>query len=82
MAVKFEVVAKTGTYTNHAGEEKSSWLKCGAVFEGDSGQLSLKIDAVPVGSDWNGWFSLFPPKPKGERQASAPDSFSGKDLPF
>lgn len=60
MPVKYEIVAKTGSYTDSAGEEKARWTKCGVILKTDKG-LSMKLDAVPVG-DWNGWFSLFPPK--------------------
>lgn len=60
MAIKFDVMAKTGTYTDKEGNEKSRWQKCGVVFEGDKG-WSLKLEAIPVG-EWNGWFSLFEPK--------------------
>lgn len=58
--VKYEVIAKTGTYTTKAGEEKNRWMKCGVVMETARG-LSLKLEAVPLGSD--GWFILSEPKP-------------------
>lgn len=41
------------------GQEKTRWIRCGAVFGGDKG-FSLKLDCVPV--NCTGWFSLFPPK--------------------
>lgn len=61
--VKYEVIAKTGTYTNKNGEEKNSWMKCGVVMETQRG-LSLKLEAMPVNSD--GWFILSEPKKKEE----------------
>ena len=63
MAVlKYEVKAKNGTYKDRNGEEKTKWHQMGVCFENDKGQLSLKIDSIPVGFD--GWVSLFEPKPK------------------
>lgn len=44
--------------------EKVRWLKVGAVFEKD-GRLSMKLDSIPAG-EWNGWLSLFEPKPKDD----------------
>jgi hypothetical protein len=86
MPVKYEVTAKLGTYTDHQGNEKSRWQKCGIVFENDRGNLSLKLEAVPVGSEWEGWFSLFEPKPREQkRQPQAqqnPNDFEDSDLPF
>ncbi len=64
--VVYEVCAKTGTYTDSQGQEKNRWQKCGIVLQGDKG-LSLKLEAVPVG-EWNGWFSLFEPKPRDDEQ--------------
>jgi hypothetical protein len=54
----------------------------GVCFESDKG-LSLKIDNIPVG--WDGWVSMFPPKPK--EQSSNQDPFAGlinakDDIPF
>jgi hypothetical protein len=59
--VKYEVIAKTGTYTNKNGEEKNRWQKCGVVMETSKG-LTLKMEMMPFGSD--GWFILSEPKPK------------------
>lgn len=56
--------------------DKVHWLKCGAVFEKD-GRFSLKLDCIPTG-EWNGWFSLFPPKEK-EHATTPAEAF---DDPF
>ena len=58
---KYDVSARIGSYTDAQGNEKGRWLTCGAVFETEKG-LSMKLEAVPVGSEWNGFFSLFAPK--------------------
>lgn len=71
MKVKFEALAKAGTYTNSQGTEKTKWHKCGVVFENDRG-MSIKLDSLPINFD--GWISLFPP-----REAEKP---AGKSAPF
>ncbi len=60
--VRYEVKAKNGTYKDRNGEEKARWHNMGVCFQSDQGHLSLKIDSIPV--NWDGWVSLFEPKPK------------------
>lgn len=62
MRKKYDAVATIGTYRNKAGEEKKRYVTCGAVFEGDDGRLSLKLDAVPTSPDWSGWVAFYEPK--------------------
>lgn len=62
MPKKYDAAVKTGEYTDRNGEQKARWLNVGAVFENDRGQLSLKLEAVPVGDGWNGWVSFFEPR--------------------
>jgi hypothetical protein len=71
----YDAVATVGTYKNHAGEEKKRFVKIGTVFENDQGQMSLKLDSIPVGQDWSGWANFYEPKdepaqrPQPQRQA-------------
>jgi len=65
MAKKYDLVAITGTYTDGQGNEKKRYMTCGAVFEKD-GKFSLKLEGLPVGGDWNGWFGLFDPKERNQ----------------
>lgn len=59
----YDVSAVTGTYRDpRTGEDKNVWKRIGAVFENEKG-LSIKLDTIPVG-EWNGWATLFPPKPQ------------------
>lgn len=81
--VEYEVMAKTGTYRDSDGNEKNRWLKCGVVLRSEKG-LSLKLEAVPVG-EFNGFFSLFEPKPREgrsqpERQPRQKPSSSFDDM--
>lgn len=54
-----EVVATVGSYKDAEGNEKKRYQNCGSAFTGDDGRISIKLDAVPVGPEWSGWFSLF-----------------------
>ncbi len=80
---RYDVVAVTGTYTDRQGNERRRYLNCGAVFETEKG-LSLKLEAIPVGSE--GWFMLFEPRPQdreesSRRQETADEEFQD-DIPF
>jgi len=82
MAVlKYEVKTKNGTYKDRNGEEKTKWHQMGVCFENDKGQLSMKIDSIPVGFD--GWVSLFEPKPKENVQNITQNTAQiADDIPF
>ena len=82
MAVlKYEVKTKNGTYKDRNGEEKTKWHQMGVCFENDKGQLSIKIDSIPVGFD--GWVSLFEPKPKENVQNITQNTAQiSDDIPF
>jgi len=62
MGIKYEILAKTGTYTDKNGQEKNRWSKCGVVMDTKSGGMAMKLEVVPVGGD--GWFTLAEPKPR------------------
>lgn len=81
--IRYEVKAKNGTYKDRNGEEKTRWHHMGVCFQNDKGQLSLKIDSLPL--NWDGWVSLFDPKPKdgSAPQQSAPAiEQMADDIPF
>jgi hypothetical protein len=65
----FDAVAIVGKYTDRNGQEKKRYLNVGSVFENDKGEMSMKIEAIPAGQDWNGWVSFYVPK---ERQDDRP----------
>lgn len=57
---KFDAVYSGEKYTNRDGEEKTRFINCGVVFENDKGQLSMKLETLPIG--FNGWLNFYPPK--------------------
>jgi hypothetical protein len=67
MAIKWELSAITGTYTNKAGEEKKSYVRCGVVMETKKGGLVAKLEALPVNFD--GWLFMNEPRPKEQSEA-------------
>ena len=79
--IRYEVKAKNGSYKNAQGEEKVRWHHMGVCFQNDKGQLSLKIDSIPL--NWDGWVSLFEPKPKdGSTPQQAYQAPALDDIPF
>ena len=67
-----DVVATVGEYTNAAGEKKKRYATCGKCFTDDEGRQSIKLDVIPTGPGWSGWFSLYPVEKKEHRQAPDP----------
>lgn len=51
-------VAVTGTYES-GGETKKRYAQVGTLFKYEDGNLSLKIESIPVGGEWNGFVSFF-----------------------
>lgn len=79
MAVKKELVAKAGTYTNKQGEEKTRYIKAGVVMETQKGVM-YKLEALPVPFD--GWlFERDLPVKDGVAKPQAVADISD-DVPF
>jgi hypothetical protein len=76
MGIKFELVAKAGTYEKN-GETKTRYHTCGIVLERADGSLSAKIESLPVGFD--GWLNLWEPKPR-DGTAPKPAAAKGKKV--
>jgi len=62
MKKKYDAVATVGKYTNKDGDEKKRYLNVGTVFENEEGRLSMKLEALPIGTEWTGWVSFYEPK--------------------
>ena len=74
----YDAMVKNGTYKDRDGNEKSRWLKVGAVFEGEKG-LSMILECVPVGATGPVWVSFFEVK---ERQSASNSASDGEGVPF
>jgi hypothetical protein len=77
-----KLVVKTSEYIdNVTGRNKARWLQVGIMFKHDDGNFSIKLEALPIAKDFDGWISLFPiddqkpqepQQPAPQRQAAAP----------
>ena len=74
MASKYthDAVATNGTYKDKSGETKKRYLNIGKCFTDEDGRQSIKLDTIPVGTEWSGWISLYPAKPYEDQRQSTP----------
>ena len=56
-AIKKAVVAN-GKYMKD-GVEKTRYLTVGKLLQRDDGSICLKLDALPVGGDFEGWINFY-----------------------
>ena len=86
---RLDAIATVGEYKDpKTGDMKKRYSKCGSVFINDDGNISVKMDTMPVGA-WDGWINAREPfeGEKPARQSSAPTRKSSRvdddsDLPF
>jgi hypothetical protein len=80
MSKVYDVVAIVGKRK----DDKPNYVKVGAVFQNDKG-MSMKLDSIPAGGEWNGWLNFFEPKERSSATSAAIEreaaSFSD-DTPF
>lgn len=77
MKVKYEVMAKAGTYEK-AGETKTRWHRCGVVLQSDKG-FSLKLESLPI--QFDGWLNFFEPKEQAPPPKTNKATFDDLDSP-
>ena len=74
----YDVVKAAGKYTDRDGNEKTRWINCGMIVKNQHGNLSLRLDVVPVGVPSDGdvgmWFALMEPKSSGGQKSGQPAS--------
>lgn len=51
------MVAVTGKYTDKNGDEKKQYTTIGTLSQKENGELSAKMEAVPV--NWDGWVNFY-----------------------
>ena len=78
MAITHDLIAKTGEYTNAAGETKARWTKVGVAMSNKQGGTSILIESIPVNFD--GWVTMREPQPKAE--VTSINESDKADLPF
>ena len=82
MAIRYEVSAKVGTYTNKDGAEKGDYVHMGIVMDTKNGGLMMKLKSIPTG--WDGFAYLNDPRPRDEnpREKSLPPFDDSSNNPF
>ena len=78
MAITHDLIAKTGEYTNAAGETKARWTKVGVAMSNKQGGTSILIESIPVNFD--GWVTMREPQPKDG--AGSNTSATDSAMPF
>ena len=75
-------------YCKPPNMSKALYVKIGTAFTDEDGQISLKLDSLPLSSaNWTGWVNIFDSK-KGEAPATAsrpskpPLEVPDDDIPF
>ena len=79
-----KVVATVGKYTDANGNEKSRYVTVGKAFLRDDKSVTIKVDSMPVGNEFNGWLNLYDlDEDKPRTVAPTPQSVKAdEDLPF
>jgi len=81
MAVKKQLKAKAGTYTNKQGEEKTRYVNVGVLLETQKGEM-LKIESLPVPFDGWIYFADLEKREVGQNPSAAPVADLESDIPF
>jgi hypothetical protein len=76
-----KATAVIGKYIDkQSGQEKSSYIRVGQLFQRDDGSLCMKMEAIPAGSAWNGWINFY--DLDGEQIKKDAGLPPGEDIPF
>lgn len=81
-----KIVATNGKYTDKQGQEKSRYVTVGKAYVREDGSVTLKIDSMPVGGEWNGWLNLYDLDEDRQQARTAPaapqPTVAESDIPF
>lgn len=73
-----DLAVSTGEYQDNHGATKKRWMNVGALLrDPQDGRVSIKLEGLPVGNEWNGWISAFPADQQHRQQQQ-----SGGDEPY
>ena len=78
-----DLIFSTGEYEQD-GKTKKRWSKAGAVFKDhETGNMTIKLEAVPVSPDWSGWLTICAKGDKTtEARGSSDSEISPQNIPF
>lgn len=61
-----------------SGGEKARYPRVGTAFQDDRGQISVKLDTLPIPGEWNGWLNIFPPRGQSPGSCQQARSFPSR----
>ena len=85
MSTRLDVIAIVGEYTNAQGETKKRFIKIGSAWDKGQQGISIKLDSIPSGNEWDGWLIARPPlerQDKPQRPAPQGSRSMDDDIPF
>lgn len=60
------------------GSPKNRYVRIGSAFRNENGEMSFKIDSIPLpNSGWTGWINVFDKKKHNDE-----NQVSNNDVPF
>jgi hypothetical protein len=69
MRQQYEIKYPSREYTLSNGEKKTFWTTHGSIWvDEDKKAMSVKIDSLPVGDKFTGYFKAFPFDPKHKQK--------------
>lgn len=78
-----DLKVKTREYQDKDGKTKGVWLTIGTLFSSPHGShMSIKIDALPVGTEWNGYAAVFPRNNNNEDESADDKPIDLSEIPF
>jgi hypothetical protein len=72
-----KLMVANGEY-QHEGQTKTRWLEVGSLLEKD-GKQKLKLDALPIKADFDGWVEMFDIEPRQGGQGGGSNKMAGWD---
>ncbi len=84
MSNKLDVIAAVGEYTNAQGQVKKRFIKIGSAWDKGQQGISIKLDSIPSGNEWDGWLTARPPLERQDKPRQAPQASNVDDdmIPF
>ena len=72
MKIIYQILATVGTYKDREGKPAKRQVPVGVVFQSDGGNLSMRLDLIPVSPDWKGFLAFRRPPSADEQPSPQP----------
>lgn len=67
-----KLVATTGQYTGSDGQQKNRYQNVGTLFLRDDNTVCMKLDALPISNEWDGWINAYDLDDENQQQGQQP----------